>query len=86
MVEAIVLVSAAPAHLARLGRALADVVGVVAAYSVAGDEDFVAVVRVASHEELAEVVTQRIALLEGIVGLRTLIAFRSFGTEDERYF
>lgn len=86
MVEAIVLVKAAPAHLAGLGRALADVVGVFAAYSVAGDEDFVAVVRVASHEKLAEVVTERIALLEGVVGLRTLIAFRSFGTEDERYF
>jgi len=86
MVEAIVLVNASPHHLASLGRELADVDGVTAAYSVAGDEDFVAVVRVVNHEELADVVTKRIAALEGITRLRTLIAFRSFGTEDERYF
>ncbi|MFZ0173217.1 MAG: Lrp/AsnC ligand binding domain-containing protein [Acidimicrobiales bacterium] len=86
MVEAIVLVNAEPAHLASLGRQLADVAGVSAAFSVAGDEDFVAVVRVVNHEELAEVVTTRIAVLEGITRLRTLIAFRSYGTEDERYF
>ena len=86
MVAAIVLINAAPAQLAHLGRALADVPGVSAAYSVAGDEDFVAVVRVANHEELAEVVTKRIAVLEGVTRLRTLIALRSYGTEDERYF
>ncbi len=86
MVEAIVLVNAAPSHLASLGRQLADVAGVAAAYSVAGDEDFVVVVRVVNHEELADVVTKRIAALAGIVRLRTLIAFRSFGNEDERYF
>jgi DNA-binding Lrp family transcriptional regulator len=86
VVEAIVLVNAEPAHLASLGRQLADVAGVSAAFSVAGDEDFVAVVRVVNHEELAEVVTTRIAVLEGITRLRTLIAFRSYGTEDERYF
>jgi len=44
------------------------------------------VVRVANHEELAEVVTKRIAVLEGVTRLRTLIALRSYGTEDERYF
>ena len=60
--------------------------GVTAAYSVAGDEDFVAVVRVVNHEELADVVTKRIAALVGIMRLRTLIAFRSYGNEDERYF
>ncbi|MGA2209465.1 MAG: Lrp/AsnC ligand binding domain-containing protein [Acidimicrobiales bacterium] len=86
MVEAVVLVNAAPARLATLGRELADVAGVAAAYSVAGDEDFVVIVRVVNHEDLADVVTKRIAVLEGITGLRTLIAFRSFGNEDERYF
>jgi len=86
VVEAIVLVNAAPAHLASLGRQLADVAGVAAAYSVAGDEDFVAVVRVINHEELADVVTKRIAALDGITRLRTLIAFRSYSSEDERYF
>lgn len=86
MVEAIVLVNVEPAHLGSLGRELADVPGVSAAYSVAGDEDFVAVVRVVNHEELADVVTKRIAALDGITRLRTLIAFRSYGNEDERYF
>jgi len=86
VVEAIVLVNAAPARLATLGRELADVEGVSAAYSVAGDEDFVVMVRVANHEELADVVTKRVAVLDGITRLRTLIAFQSYGAKDEQYF
>lgn len=82
MVNAIVLIKADPDRVAALGRALADVEGVDVAYSVAGDEDLVAMVRAADHEKLAELVTQRIATLQGINRTRTLIAFRAYSSED----
>jgi DNA-binding Lrp family transcriptional regulator len=82
MVNAIVLIKADPEHVAPLGRAIADVEGVDVAYSVAGDEDLVAVVRAADHEKLAELVTERIAPLKGVTRTRTLIAFRAYSSED----
>ncbi|MGH9296404.1 MAG: Lrp/AsnC family transcriptional regulator [Acidimicrobiales bacterium] len=82
MVTAIVLLNAEPSQVAALGRQLADVEGVEVAYSVAGDEDLVAVVRASDHESLADTVTQRIAPLTGITRTRTLIAFRAYSTDD----
>jgi DNA-binding Lrp family transcriptional regulator len=85
MVSALVLINAEPGRVAALGRELADTPGVQVAYSVAGDEDLVAVVRAAGHEELAELVTERVAALEGIQRTRTLIAFRVYSSEDDTY-
>jgi DNA-binding Lrp family transcriptional regulator len=82
MVNAIVLIKADPERVAPLGRAIADVEGVDVAYSVAGDEDLVAVVRTSDHERLAELVTERIAPLKGVTRTRTLIAFRAYSSED----
>ncbi|HET9091357.1 MAG TPA: Lrp/AsnC ligand binding domain-containing protein [Acidimicrobiales bacterium] len=82
MVNAIVLIKADPERVASLGRALADVEGVDVAYSVAGDEDLVAMVRAVDHEKLAELVTGKIATLKGITRTRTLIAFRAYSSED----
>jgi DNA-binding Lrp family transcriptional regulator len=82
MVTALVLLCAEPDHVAALGRQLADVPGVQVAYSVAGDEDLVAVVQVSDHEQLAELVTTRIAPLAGVTRTRTLIAFRAYSSDD----
>jgi DNA-binding Lrp family transcriptional regulator len=82
MVHAFVLIDAAPARVADLAVELADVEGVAEAYSVAGGADLVAVVRVRHHEELAEVVTRRIHLLEGVIDTRTLIAFQAYSRHD----
>ncbi len=68
VVHAFVLIEAELAHVADLAEALAEVDGVAEVYSVASDDaDLVAIIRVRRHEDLAEVVTRRIAALEGIV-------------------
>lgn len=82
MVNAFVLISAEPNRIAELATELAEVDGVAEVYSVAGDEDLVAIVRVKRHEELAEVVTKRINEHEGIVATRTLIAFQAYSRHD----
>lgn len=82
MVAAFVLINAEPRRIAALAQELADVDGVAEVYSTAGDADLVAVVRVRRHDELAEVVTGRLAALEGIVDTRTLIAFQAYSRHD----
>ena len=82
MVHAFVLIDAQPARIADLAGELADVDGVAEVYSVAGEADLVAIVRVRRHDELAEVVTRRISGLEGITNTRTLMAFKAYSRHD----
>src|SRR4051794_9798017 len=82
MTHAVVLVKATREALPRLGGALADVDGVAEAYSVTGEWDFVAIVRVPEHDRLAEVVTERLAGLEGIERTYTMVAFEVFSEHD----
>lgn len=83
MLHAFVLINAEPPRIADLAEELAGTEGVAECYSVAGESsDLVAVVRVRHHEELAEVVTRRIAGLEGIRSTRTLVAFKAHSRHD----
>jgi DNA-binding Lrp family transcriptional regulator len=82
VVHAFVLVDAEPPRIAALATELADIDGVAEVYSVAGEADLVAIVRVRHHDELAEVVTSRISGLPGIVNTRTLIAFQAYSRRD----
>lgn len=47
-------------------------------YSVAGDYDLVAIVQTEEYERLAEVVTEKLQLLDAVVRTTTLMAFRSY--------
>jgi len=80
--HAIVLIQAEREALATLGGDLADIEGVAEAYSVTGEWDFVAMLRVRDPSEVAEVVTQRFAALEGIKNTQTLVAFEVFSQHD----
>lgn len=82
MISAFVLIKAEPDRIAPLASELADVAGIFEVYSVAGDVDLIAIVRVRRHDELAEVVTGHIATMEGIIETRSMIAFRSYSSHD----
>jgi DNA-binding Lrp family transcriptional regulator len=82
MITAIVLISAEPGAVQGIAEKLLEIDAVTEAYSVAGDYDVVAIVRVREHEMLSDVVSNRIARLEGIVTTQTLIAFRAYSRRD----
>jgi DNA-binding Lrp family transcriptional regulator len=80
--HAIVLVEAERRAMATLGGDLAGVPGVREAYSVTGDWDFVCIVQVARHEDLATVITGSIATLAGVQKTQTMVAFEAFSRHD----
>ena len=82
MTHAIVLIEAERDGMPTLGGALAELEGVGAAYSVTGEWDFVAIVHVSQHEQLAEVVTHGIAKLPGVARTQTMVAFEAFSRHD----
>jgi DNA-binding Lrp family transcriptional regulator len=82
MTHAVVLIKAERDALPTLGDRLAGVEGVAEAYSVTGKWDFIAILRVAEHDDLADLVTGRLARLDGIAGTYTMVAFQVFSKHD----
>jgi len=82
MTHAIVLIQADRSALATLGGELAGLEGVAEAYSVTGEWDFVAILRLRDADRLAEVVAGRIAALPGVRHTRTMVAFEAYSRHD----
>jgi DNA-binding Lrp family transcriptional regulator len=80
--HAVVLIRAERDALRTLGGELAEVDGVTEAYSVTGEWDFVAVLRVHDPESLAAVVTERLARMAGIARTYTMVAFEAYSKHD----
>ena len=82
MTHAIVLIQTERTALATLGGELAGIEGVTEAYSVTGEWDFVAVLRLREHEQLAAVVTEQMSQLEGVLRTQTMVAFEVYSRHD----
>jgi len=82
MITAIVLIKTEQGREAEVAQALIEVPGVAEAYSVAGQYDLVAIVRVRQHEELADLVAGRAQKIPGIASTSTLIAFQAYSQRD----
>lgn len=82
MLTAVILVKATREGLRTLGPQLADVEGVAEVYTVTGEWDFVAIIRVREHDDLAGVVTGKLAALDGIAATNTMVAFQQFSAHD----
>lgn len=82
MVAAVVLIRAVPGDVPALARRIAGIDGVAEVYSVSGEYDLVAIVRVPEWERIAQIVTEEIAQVTGIERTNTLTAFRVFSRAD----
>lgn len=86
-VHAVVLIQCDVDEIDEAAQAIADVDGVSEVYSVAGEFDLVAIVRVVAHDDLANVIPGGIAKVEGVVRTESLIAFQVYSRHDlERMF
>lgn len=82
MISAIVLIKVEVARIPEAAREIAEIEGIREVYSVTGDIDLVAVVRVARHEDFHDVIADRLNKVPGVLETNTHIAFRTYSDED----
>ena len=82
MVTAIVLVKAEIQRIPEVAEVIAQMPAVSEVYSVTGDFDLVAIVRVRAHDELADVIPGGLNKVPGVTATQTHIAFRTYSRHD----
>jgi DNA-binding Lrp family transcriptional regulator len=82
MITAIVMVSVETDMIPEVAQQLAGLDGVSEVYSVAGDVDLVAIVRVREFDQIAEVIAGRLSKVPGVMHTDTHIAFRAYSRHD----
>ncbi|XBH23107.1 Lrp/AsnC ligand binding domain-containing protein [Jonesiaceae bacterium BS-20] len=82
MPTAIVMIDTDQSQIPEVATEIAAVPGVAEVYSVTGEVDLIAIVRVANHEEFATVIADRINKIGGVERTRTYLAFREFSDSD----
>ncbi len=82
MVTAIVLIKADVARIPQTAAAIAQIPQVSEVYSVTGEFDLVAMVRVRVHDELGDVIPGNLNRIPGVTHTETHIAFRAYSRHD----
>lgn len=82
MVTAIVLIKADVAAIPETAEAIAQLPAVSEVYSVTGEFDLVAIVRVRAHDELSDVIPGSVNKVPGVTHTETHIAFRAYSRHD----
>lgn len=82
MVTAIVFVKAEVSQIPDVAEQIAALPGISEVYSVTGEIDLIAIVRVASHDQIAETVPDQLNKVAGVLSTETHIAFRTYSTHD----
>jgi DNA-binding Lrp family transcriptional regulator len=82
MTTAIVLFNVERTLIPSVGEQLAGIEGITEVFSVGGRFDFIAIIRLPNNDTLAEVITEKIAKVQGITKTETMVAFRAFSRYD----
>lgn len=82
MITTIVLIRADPKAIPQVAQRLAGIEGVTEVYSVSGEWDLVAIVKVPEYDRIAQVVTEEFVKVPGIERTQTLTAFRAYSRKD----
>ncbi|UCF30808.1 MAG: Lrp/AsnC ligand binding domain-containing protein [bacterium] len=82
MITAIVTVKCEVGKVHAVSEALTALDGVAEVYSVSGEFDVLAIIKVKEYDLLAALVTQEIAGIEGIVRTSTHMAFRAYSKHN----
>ena len=82
VVTAIVLVKTDVARIPETAEAISQIPEVSEVYSVTGEFDLVAMVRVRTHDELADVIPGRLNRVPGVSHTETHVAFRTYSRHD----
>lgn len=82
MITAIVFVKADVANIPEVAEQIASLSGVTEVYSVTGQIDLIALIRVRDHDAVAEVIADKLNKVPGVLKTETHIAFRAYSSHD----
>jgi DNA-binding Lrp family transcriptional regulator len=82
VITAIVMVAVEADKIPEVAQRIADLDGVSEVYSVAGDADLIAIVRVREFDHVADVIAGRLSKVDGVLHTDTHIAFRAYSRHD----
>ena len=82
MVTSIILIHAERTKINEVAEQLAEMEGISEVYSVSGNYDLVAIARVPSNDDLADLVTKRLLSIDSILKSETMLAFKAFSRHD----
>ena len=83
MITAIVQIRCSRDLVPQTAEAIAELPGISEVYSVSGDFDLVAILKVKTFEDIAAVVTEQMVKVPGIVRTNTISAFRVYSRTDK---
>jgi DNA-binding Lrp family transcriptional regulator len=82
VITAIVFVRADVARIPEVAEQIASIDGVSEVYSVTGEIDLIALVRVRQHEDVAALIPDQLNKVPGVLSTQTHIAFRTYSSLD----
>jgi DNA-binding Lrp family transcriptional regulator len=82
VITAIVLIDCATDSIPEVAESLANLPGVSEVYSVAGNVDLIAIIRVREFEQVAEIIAGGISKVPGVLKTESHIAFRAYSKHD----
>jgi DNA-binding Lrp family transcriptional regulator len=82
VITAIVMVSVETDKIPEVAQQIADLDGVSEVYSVAGDADLVAIIRVREFDKIEATIAGRLSKVPGVLHTDTHIAFRAYSRHD----
>jgi DNA-binding Lrp family transcriptional regulator len=82
MLTAFVMINVEPQKIADVAKQIANLPSISEVYSVTGEYDIIAVVRLQDYDMLAEAVPDGLSKVDGITRTNTVLAFRRFSASD----
>ena len=82
MVTSIILINTERTKINEVAEQLAEMKGISEVYSVSGNYDLIALVRVKSNDDLANLVTKKLLSIDSILKSETMLAFKAFSRHD----
>lgn len=82
MVTSIVLLNVERTKINQAAEQLAELEGISEVFSVSGQYDLIAIIRVKSNDDLANLITKQLLAFDYILKSETMLAFKAFSRHD----
>jgi DNA-binding Lrp family transcriptional regulator len=82
VITAIVQIRCSRDLIPQTAEAVAELPGIAEVYSVSGDYDLMAILKVKDYDAIAQLVTEQMTRVPGIVRTNTISAFRVYSRAD----